>query len=151
MNHDRILAALPYKAPFLFVEALKHVDDNGAEGYYTFDKGLDFYAGHFKEHPVTPGVILTECCAQIGLVCLGISILGKSQGVGTLAALQIGMSSAEMEFYIPVFPGERVRVVSTKTYFRFHKLKCEVKMYNAQNKLVCKGVLAGMLKTETHG
>jgi 3-hydroxyacyl-[acyl-carrier-protein] dehydratase len=31
-----------------------------------FDPNLDFYKGHFKDDPVTPGVILTEVMAQIG-------------------------------------------------------------------------------------
>ena len=87
-------------------------------------------------------MILTECCAQIGLVCLGIYLLGQKT---KLENIGIGMSSSEMEFLLPVFPGERVRVVSNLIYFRFQKLKCEVKMYNEDDKLVCKGVLAGMI------
>jgi 3-hydroxyacyl-[acyl-carrier-protein] dehydratase len=36
-----------------------------------------FYKGHLKIL-VTPGVILTETMAQIGLVCLGIFILDNN-------------------------------------------------------------------------
>jgi len=108
---------------------------------------MDFYKGHFKDNPITPGVILTECCAQIGVVCLGIHLLTNSAADSNLA---IGLSSSEMEFYIPVMPNEKVRVVSKKVYFRFHKLKCEVKMYNADQKLVCKGTISGMLKAIAH-
>ncbi|WP_338039420.1 hotdog fold domain-containing protein [Maribacter litopenaei] len=61
------------------------------------------------------------------------------------------MSSSEMEFLQPVFPGETVTVVSKKIYYRFHKLKCEVKMYNEEMELVCKGVLSGMLKVADNG
>ena len=85
---------------------------------------------------------MTECCAQIGLVSLGIFLFGKET---KLKNLSIGMSSSQMEFLLPVFPGERVRVVSELVYFRFQKLKCQVKMYNENDKLVCKGVLAGMI------
>ena len=137
-----ILKQLPYSEPFLFVEELLNINDKGAEGNYTFSSDADFYKGHFKNDPVTPGVILTECCAQIGLVCLGIYLLGQKT---KLENIGIGMSSSEMEFLLPVFPGERVRVVSELVYFRFQKLKCEVKMYNEDDKLVCKGVLAGMI------
>ncbi|WP_282075307.1 3-hydroxyacyl-ACP dehydratase FabZ family protein [Maribacter aquivivus] len=137
-----ILKQLPYSEPFLFVEELLNINDKGAEGNYTFSSDEDFYKGHFKNDPVTPGVILTECCAQIGLVCLGIYLLGQKT---KLENIGIGMSSSEMEFLLPVFPGERVRVVSNLIYFRFQKLKCEVKMYNEDDKLVCKGVLAGMI------
>ncbi|MBT8297926.1 MAG: hydroxymyristoyl-ACP dehydratase [Maribacter sp.] len=148
MDKNLIIQRLPYQAPFLFVDALEHVDETGAKGNFTFKKELDFYKGHFKTNPVTPGVILTECCAQIGLVCLGIYLLNGEQKVNNP---QIGLSSSQMEFYLPVFPGEMVTVLSKKIYFRFHKLKCEVRMYNIKGELVCKGVLSGMLKAEEYG
>ena len=77
MNTSEILAKLPYSPPFLFVDDLVSVDENGVTGSFTFKEDLDFYKGHFKNNPVTPGVILTETMAQIGLVCLGIFLVGK--------------------------------------------------------------------------
>jgi 3-hydroxyacyl-[acyl-carrier-protein] dehydratase len=141
-SYNWILNRLPYTEPFLFVNEISHVDDKGAEGTYRFSPDADFYKGHFKNNPVTPGVILTECCAQIGLVCMGVYLLGEKT---KLENIGIGMSSSEMEFLLPVFPGERVKVVSELVYFRFQKLKCEVKMFNEDDKLICKGILAGMI------
>ncbi|WP_299800318.1 FabA/FabZ family ACP-dehydratase [uncultured Maribacter sp.] len=141
-SYNWIFGQLPYAEPFLFVEEILNINDKGVEGAYQFSSDADFYKGHFKNNPVTPGVILTECCAQIGLVCLGIYLLGEKT---ILENIGIGMSSSEMEFLLPVFPGERVKVVSELVYFRFQKLKCEVKMYNEDDKLVCKGILAGMI------
>lgn len=141
MVPKEILARLPYSEPFLFVDSLEKVSNEGVEGCYTFKEDLSFYRGHFTGHPVTPGVLLTECCAQIGLVCLGLFI-GGTDG---LPAGLIALSSSDMEFYLPVYPGEMVRVCSEKVYFRFRKLKCRVRMYNEMNQLVCKGELAGML------
>lgn len=145
MKYKEIIENLPYEKPFLFVDELMHVDENGVEGVYVFSDDSDFYKGHFKDNPVTPGVILTECCAQIGVVSLGLFLLQDALKEG----LAVGMSSSEMEFYIPVLPGEKVRVISKKIYYRFHKLKCEVKMYNSLDKLVCKGVISGMLKSSS--
>jgi len=139
-----IINELPYTDPFLFVDAISHIDTKGVEGSYTFGADSDFYKGHFKERPVTPGVILTECCAQIGLVCFGIYLLGND---ASFKDIKIGMSSSQMDFLLPVLPGESVRVVSELVYYRFQKLKCDVKMYNEENKLVCKGTLAGMIGT----
>lgn len=139
-----ILKRLPYQKPFLFVDNLLEVNEHGVTGSYNFNKGLDFYKGHFKGNPITPGVILTECCAQIGLVCLGIYLVGEEDFKNS--NILIGLSSSEMEFLKPVLPGETVTVVSKKTYFRFNKLKCEVKMYDEQRDLVCRGTLSGMLK-----
>ena len=147
MSNQEIIGLLPYDKPFLFADELLQVNDLGTEGTFTFSPELDFYKGHFKENPVTPGVILTECCAQIGLVCLGIYLLQDKKGIDML---KIGMSSSQMEFLKPVFPNEKVRVVSKKIYFRFQKLKCEVRMYDTKGDMVCKGELAGMITTETN-
>nr|WP_273569104.1 3-hydroxyacyl-ACP dehydratase FabZ family protein [Maribacter sp. Hal144] len=142
---SEILEKLPYTEPFLFVDELIHIDEKTVEGTYTFSKDSDFYKGHFKSNPVTPGVLLTECCAQIGVVCLGLFLLSQDK-ILEKENLKIGLSSSEMEFLLPVPPGEIVTVRAEKLYFRFHKLKCNVKMYNAEDKLVCKGTIAGMIK-----
>ena len=144
MDYKEIISQLPYSKPFLFVDELEEVTEKGVKGSFTFRKDLDFYQGHFREEPVTPGVILIECCAQIGLVCLGIHLTEKTSEKST-SARSVAMSRSEMEFYLPVLPGEKVRVQSEMIYYRFKKLKCAVKMYNQKNEMVCKGVLEGML------
>ena len=146
MNTLEILNSLPYAEPFLFVDNLMSVSESGAHGNFTFRKELDFYKGHFTGYPVTPGVILTECCAQIGLVALGIYLLKGQQSKRVMA-----MSSSEMEFFKAVYPGETVEVFSEKEYFRFGKLKCCVKMINADGQLVCKGIISGMIKIDRDG
>jgi len=142
-----ILSQFPYSYPFLFVDELFHVDDSSAKGVYTFPENSFYYKGHFKDFPVTPGVILTECMAQIGVVSLGI-FLSETNGVREKMQSKIALSSTDIDFFLPVFPGEKVRVVSEKLYFRFNKLKCSVKMFNVKEKLICKGTIAGMIKTE---
>ena len=141
MNTSEILAKLPYSPPFLFVDDLVSVDENGVTGSFTFKEDLDFYKGHFKNNPVTPGVILTETMAQIGLVCLGIFLVGKDLNENS----QIGLTSTEIEYLKPVFPGEKVTVISEKIYFRFNKLKCKVKMLNEKSEIVCEGTIAGII------
>jgi 3-hydroxyacyl-[acyl-carrier-protein] dehydratase len=141
MNKQEIISKLPYSKPFLFVDELLHIDENGVEGTYTFDENLDFYKGHFKDNPITPGVILTEVMAQIGLVCLGIYLLNDTFNKNTAIAL----TSNEIEFSKPVFPMEKVTVVAEKMYFRFGKLKCKVAMKNEKGEVVCNGTIAGMI------
>ncbi len=136
---DLILSKLPYQKPFLFVEELLQINENGAKGTFTFDEKLDFYKGHFKDNPITPGVILIETMAQIGLVCLGI-YLTLNEDVS-----QIAFSSSEVEFLKPVYPNEKVTVISEKVYFRFGKLKCKVRMMNSKNEEVCSGTLSGII------
>jgi 3-hydroxyacyl-[acyl-carrier-protein] dehydratase len=141
MKTQDIIAQLPYSKPFLFVDELLHVDENSITGTYTFNQNLDFYKGHFKDNPVTPGVILTETMAQIGMVCLGIYLLGESFNKDTV----IAFTSADMQFLKPVYPNEKVTVTSQKSFFRFGKLKCDVIMKNEAGQEVCKGILAGMI------
>ena len=144
MAYEEIIAKLPYQHPFLFVDDILEVDENGISGLYTYDAAHDFYKGHFKDNPVTPGVILTETMAQIGLVSLGIYLLSKS--ANPLGELKIALTSSEMDFFKPVFPGEKVLVKSVKEYFRFNKLKCKVEMFNEKGDLVCRGKIAGMMQ-----
>ena len=146
MKKHEIIALLPYSPPFLFVDELTKVSENRAEGFYTFKEGEYFYQGHFKDNPVTPGVILTEVMAQIGVVCLGIYLL-KDQ-ISEAEKPKIALTSNEVDFFLPVFPGEKVKVISEKSYFRFNKLKCKVQMFNAKNELVSRGTIAGMLTSE---
>ena len=77
-NLQQIINSLPYTRPFKFVDKLLTISENGVEGEYTFTENEYFYEGHFINNPVTPGVILTECMAQIGVVCLGIYLLSES-------------------------------------------------------------------------
>ena len=144
MKKETVLQLLPFQAPFLFVEELTYISENRSEGYYTFKNDEYFYQGHFKDKPITPGVILTEVMAQIGVVCLGIYLLKKS--FSEIKKPQIALTSNEVDFFLPVKPKERVNVVSEKIYFRFNKLKCKVQLFNEKNELVCKGMISGMLK-----
>lgn len=141
MTNQEILSVLPYSKPFLFVDEITSINENGIEGTYYFDESLDFYKGHFKDNPVTPGVILTETMAQIGVVCLGIFLLKDLFNSNS----KIALTSSEIEYLKPVFPNQKVRVVSEKIYFRFNKLKCKVSMFNEANEEVCRGTIAGMI------
>ncbi|RZJ33365.1 MAG: hydroxymyristoyl-ACP dehydratase [Flavobacterium sp.] len=139
---SHIVEKLPYGKEFLFVDQLLSVDENGVTGKFKFDKNFDFYEGHFVNNPITPGVILTECMAQIGVVCLGIFLIGE-----TRMDMKIALTSTEMEFLKPVAKLEEVIVKSEKIYFRFNKLKCRVTMYNSLNEEVCTGTISGMISS----
>lgn len=141
MKKEEIISKLPYSKPFLFVDEIIRIDEDGVEGCYTFNENLDFYKGHFKDNPVTPGVILTETMAQIGVVCLGLFLLNDSVNKDT----SIALTSTHIDFLKSVFPNEKVTVISEKIYFRFGKLKCKVMMKNEKEEVVCKGEIAGMI------
>ncbi|PQJ79894.1 3-hydroxyacyl-ACP dehydratase FabZ family protein [Polaribacter porphyrae] len=146
MKTKKIISLLPYQKPFLFVDKISEISENGVSGIYTYQKDAYFYKGHFKGNPITPGVILTETMAQIGVVCFGIYLLKEK--ISSENKLQIALTSHQVDFFLPVLPNEKVTVVSEKVYFRFNKLKCKVKMMNLKNELVCRGEISGMIITK---
>ncbi|RKS53102.1 3-hydroxyacyl-[acyl-carrier-protein] dehydratase [Gillisia mitskevichiae] len=148
MSFNSIISTLPYTYPFLFVDEILQIDEESCTGTYRFPNDSYFYKGHFKDNPVTPGVILTECMAQIGVVCLGSFLLNitNQENPALTENIQIALSSSQIDFFIPVYPGEQIKVVSKKEYFRFNKLKCGVEMFNSNNELVCRGTIAGMIR-----
>ena len=146
--YKEVLNHLPYKSSFRFVDNIIALDENGSVGEYSLKPGSFFYEDHFPGYPVTPGVIITEIMAQIGLVVLGIYLILKETDGNLPADKKIFplLTSSEVEFYKMVLPGEKVQVTSKKQYFRFNKLKCSVEMLNEKNELVAKGIFAGMIK-----
>lgn len=145
MKLNQVYNLLPFQTPFLFVDELTQISENGVIGNYTFKEEEYFYKGHFKDNPITPGVILTEVMAQIGVVCLGIYLL--KDNISNNIKPQIALTSSQIDFFFPVFPKEKVKVVSEKIYFRFNKLKCKVQLFNENEQLVCRGTISGMVIT----
>ena len=145
MTHSEIVEKLPYDHPFLFVDQITEVSQQHIKGEYTFKESADFYKGHFVNFPVTPGVILLECMMQIGLVSLGIYLL-RDKSFDLKSNATVAMVENEARFFKPVFPNEKVTVISDLEYFRFYKLKSKVKMLNADEEVVCQGVFSGILK-----
>lgn len=141
-KYENILKKLPYEAPFLFVDEIHHLDNERVEGSYRFREDEFFYAGHFRGNPVTPGVILTECMAQIGLVGLGIHLLNPEED----AKPQVAFTSSDVEYLKMILPGETVRVAARKVFWRLGKLKVNAELFNEKGELACKGTLSGMIK-----
>jgi 3-hydroxyacyl-[acyl-carrier-protein] dehydratase len=143
--YQEILNHLPYKSSFRFVDYIHNLDENGVTGEYTLREDAFFYEDHFEGNPVTPGVIIIEIMAQIGLVVLGLYLL-KQQAFDKDEVVFPLFTSSDVNFYKMVMPGEKVTVISEKVYFRFGKLKCTVQMLNSNGKPIAKGTFAGVIK-----
>ena len=135
-----ILPYLPYKDPFLFVDDILECKEGFIKGTYTFLKDSFFYKGHFKDKPITPGVLLTEGTAQICLACYGIFKLKDLSQIPDIA-----MTSNTMEYFKISFPEEKLIVTGTEIYFRFNKLKMAVEIRNEQDERIAKGEISGMI------
>ena len=143
--YQEILDLLPYKSSFRFVDGLTELDENGVTGHYTLRKDAFFYEDHFVGNPVTPGVIITEIMAQIGVVVLGIYFLSKENNTGNAKVIPL-LTSTEVSFFKMTLPGQKLIVKSRKEYFRFGKLKCYIEMTDEQNELIARGMFAGIIK-----
>jgi 3-hydroxyacyl-[acyl-carrier-protein] dehydratase len=141
---NKLISQLPYQHPFLFVDTIEDVSEDFIKGSYTFKASSWFYKGHFKDHPITPGVILTECAAQIGLASLGLFILSQDKN-SDIGKIRLAMTSTNIEFLKPVLPDEKVIIEAEKIYFRFNKLKSSVKMFNINGNLILRGDIAGVI------
>jgi 3-hydroxyacyl-[acyl-carrier-protein] dehydratase len=147
--YNDIINYLPYKSSFLFVDNISFLDTDGVVGDYTLKGDAFFYEDHFVNNPVTPGVIITEIMAQIGLVVLGIHLMisgNHEEGVTMSEGSFPLLTTTNVEFFKMVLPGEKVTVTSKKEFFRWGKLKCAVEMHNEAAEVVAKGIFSGIIK-----
>jgi 3-hydroxyacyl-[acyl-carrier-protein] dehydratase len=146
--NNHILSHLPYKSSFRFVDNILSMNEDEVIGEYTLKPDSFFYEDHFEGNPVTPGVIITEIMAQIGLVVFGIFLLLKGSEIKYLEndSLFPLLTSTDVSFYKMVLPGQKVTVISKKQYFRFGKLKCYIEMLDSSKEVVAKGMFSGVIK-----
>lgn len=142
LSADEILARLPQKEPFRFIDEILSVDADEIVARYTWRPDADFYRGHFPGNPITPGALLIESMAQAAVVSHGIYLL--SLDGGDLEKLMTVFTDAQIEFSGMVKPGDRVDIRGRKLFWRRRKLRSEAEMTLADGTVVCSGVVSGM-------
>ena len=72
LGRDAILAMLPHRDPFLFVDRITALDVRGNRiaGRRFISPDDPIFSGHFPGHPVYPGVLQLEMIGQVGLCLL---------------------------------------------------------------------------------
>lgn len=144
LSPERVLELLPQQEPFRFVDEILSVDEESISARYRFRPDADFYRGHFPGNPVTPGVILLESVAQVGVVALGIYLQALEGGEAQVRRHLALFSDAEADFTGIVRPGEEVRIDAKKVFLRRGKLRSEAEMRSSDGSIVCSAKISGM-------
>lgn len=82
LNVQQIQEIIPHRHPFLLVDRILELEEGKrAVGIKNVTVNEPFFAGHFPDYPVMPGVLIIEALAQVGAV----AILKMEENRGKLA------------------------------------------------------------------
>ena len=100
LTTKQIMKIIPHRQPFLLVDTIEELTPGvKAVGKKCVSYNEPFFAGHFPNEPVMPGVLIIEAMAQAGAV----AILSKPENQGKTAYFA-GISQAK--FKQKVVPGD---------------------------------------------
>jgi len=145
LSPGEVLDLLPQKEPFRFVDGIREVSEDRILAHYTFRPEASFYEGHFPGNPITPGVILLESLAQVGVVALGIYLVALEGGRDAVEGKLALFADADVDFSGVVKPGQRVTISARKVFLRRGKLRSEAEMRLDDGSLVCSGTISGVV------
>jgi 3-hydroxyacyl-[acyl-carrier-protein] dehydratase len=102
----RIMHAIPHRYPFLLIDRVVDlVPNTSAIGVKNVSVNESFFAGHFPNHPVMPGVLIIESMAQTAAV-----LVVETLGPESAGKVVYFMSIEGAKFRRPVVPGDQLRI-----------------------------------------
>ena len=64
LDLSQIKRMIPHRYPFLFVDRVVEIRENGLTGIKNVSANEAYFQGHFPDYPVMPGVLQIEALAQ---------------------------------------------------------------------------------------
>jgi len=109
-----IMARIPHRIPFLLVDRCEDfVASQSIVGIKCVTVNEPFFAGHFPDYPVMPGVLVVEAMAQTSAV-----LMSKSLTIDPAGKAIFFMSLDNCRFRAPVRPGAVLRMPVEVTHSR---------------------------------
>ena len=106
----KIMEMLPHRYPFLLIDrVLNVIPGESAIGLKNITINEQFFAGHFPEHPIMPGVLIIEAMAQTAAITVLESL--KTDNDNSLVYF---LSIEQAKFRNPVTPGDTLHIFVEK-------------------------------------
>ena len=99
---EEVKAAIPNREPFLFVDEIVEYEENRILCKKTFHGDEFFFAGHYPDFPVVPGVLQCEAALQAGAILL--TRVFENEEIGD--RLPVVAKMGEVRFKQMVRPGD---------------------------------------------
>lgn len=121
-----ILAAIPHRPPFLFVDAILSWTDEAIECSYRFKENEYFFDGHYPGSPIVPGVILCESAMQAGAIYM--TRLFSEEENGSSDKMPVVGRMNDVKFKQIVRPGDTIvqRVSLKEKVMNVYMLRAKV-------------------------
>jgi len=107
LDINEIREILPHRYPMLLVDRIVELEAERIVGIKNVTANEPFFAGHFPDFPVMPGVLIVEAMAQTA----GVLVLKSIPDRESKRVLLVSIERAK--FRKPVIPGDQLRLEMT--------------------------------------